>query len=272
MNFNSGLYAGLVVHQRLKPKPHRLSYKVFCLMIDLDEIAALQPGLRLLQFNGPGMLSFHEKDHGDGGDLRAWVGRQLGKAGIEADGPVRLLCYPRLFGYVFNPLSVYYCHSRSGELSAIVYEVHNTYGERHAYVLPARGDGNVVRHSCDKTFFVSPFMPMDCRYNFVIRPPTDTVQVLINEDDTDGPLLKASFTGRRRPLDDKTLLRAVLSHPLMTLKVTAGIYLEAVKLLAKGMRLFPHPPGGRPGATPSRSRRAHHALGQPEKQRIGQKT
>ena len=112
MSVVSGIYQGLVVHQRLRPKPHRLSYRVFSLLIDLDEIDTLGTRLKLLRFNRPGLMSFHEKDHGDGGDLKAWVRARLGEAGISANGPIQLLCYPRMFGYVFNPLSVYYCHER----------------------------------------------------------------------------------------------------------------------------------------------------------------
>ncbi len=246
MTFRSGLYQGLVVHQRLRPKAHRLVYRVFSLLIDLDEAESLNAKLKLLRFNRPGLLSFHEKDHGDGGDLRIWLSRQLREVGIEADGPVQLLCYPRMFGYVFNPLSVYFCHDHDGALKAIVYEVNNTYGERHAYVLPAGEDAPIVRHSCDKAFFVSPFMPMACRYNFVIQPPGETVRVLINEDDAEGRLLTASFSGRRTPLTDKALIKALIVHPLMTLKVTAGIHFEAVKLVLKGFRIFDHQPGGRP--------------------------
>ena len=247
----SGIYTGLVVHQRLRPKQHRLAYRVFSLLIDLDELDAMKSSLRMLRIGRLGLLSFHEKDHGDGKDLRAWINLQLHAAGIEADGPVRLLCYPRMFGYVFNPLSVYYCHDRDETLRAIIYEVHNTHGERHAYVLPAGEATETVRHACDKAFFVSPFMPMECRYNFVIRRPGDTVQVLINEDDAEGPLLKASFTGKRTPLTDAALIKALVSHPLMTLKVTAGIHFEAIKLVLKGFRIFHHPPGGKPNEPPS---------------------
>ena len=273
MSLNSAIYTGLVVHQRTRPRAHRLSYRVFSLLIDLDELDALRSGLRRLGINRPALLSFHEKDHGDGGSLRDWVGAQVRKAGIAADGPIRMLTYPRMFGYVFNPLTVYFCHGADGRLVAILYEVANTFGERHAYVLPADGATDTVRHECAKDFYVSPFMPMECRYNFAIRPPGDAVQVLINEDDAEGLLLTASFTGRRSELTDGALLKAVLSHPLMTLKVTAGIYLEAVKLVFKGMPVFAHPPGGRPGGTggtSSGSRIAHHAPRDQKQQPIGQ--
>lgn len=232
----SAIYDGVVAHKRLRPRRHRLSYRVFSLLLDLDELPALS--LRLLKINRPGLMSFREADHGDGGKLRPWVEARLAEAGLAADGPIRILCYPRMLGYVFNPLTAYFCHRADGTLAAIIYEVHNTHGERHAYVLPG-GEG-VVRHSCDKRFFVSPFMPMDCVYNFTISPPGETVSVGILERDGEGTLLTASFAGTRAPLTDGALARALLAHPLMTLKVTVAIHWEAIRLLLKGLRVYPH--------------------------------
>ena len=254
---HSGLYEGLVVHQRLRPKAHRLAYRVFSLLIDLDELEALDHGLKLFGINRPGLLSFHEKDHGDGGDLRAWIAGQLQRSGITADGPVRLLTYPRMFGYVFNPLTVYFCHDGDGTLKAVLYEVSNTFGNRHAYVLPA-GDGDTVRHACNKDMYVSPFVPMDCRYNFAIRPPRDSVQVLINEDDDEGRLLVASFTGKRQELTDKSIASALMRHPLMTLKIMAGIHYEALKIFLKGVPYVPRSPGDGGNVSGSGPRRPHH--------------
>lgn len=246
MSAGNGIYSGLVRHERLRPKRHSLSYKVFCLLLDLDDLPALDRRLRLFAFNRAGLLSFREADHGDGGALRGWVEARLGEAAIAAGGPIRVLCYPRMFGYVFNPLTVYFCHRADGTLAGIVYEVHNTHGERHAYVLPAsHGKDGRVRQSCAKTFFVSPFMPMDCVYEFGILPPGERVQVAIRQSDAEGPLLSASFTGRQGPLTDAGLLRALLRHPLMTLKVTLAIHWEALLLLAKGLRVHRHVPARR---------------------------
>ncbi|HEY8575766.1 MAG TPA: DUF1365 domain-containing protein [Devosia sp.] len=234
----SAIYTGVVTHKRLRPKRHRLSYRVFSLLLDLDELPRLS--LRWLKINRWGLMSFHERDHGDGGPLRPWVDAQLARAGITAGGAVRMLCYPRMLGYVFNPLTVYFCHRPNGTLAAIIHEVHNTHGERHAYVLPA--SEGTVRHSCPKTFFVSPFMPMDCVYHFTITPPDETVRIGIVESDREDVLLTATFSGERTALTDAALLRAVLAHPLMTMKVTAAIHWEAVKLLLKGLRVYPHRP------------------------------
>ena len=262
----SGLYDGLVVHERLRPRRHRLRYRVFSLLIDLDELPLLGQRLKLLGVNRWGVLSFHEKDHGDGGDLRAWIGSQLARAGIEADGRIEMLTYPRMFGYVFNPLTVYYCHARDGALKAILYEVSNTFGGRHAYVLPAGDGADTVRHACDKQMYVSPFMPMECRYNFVMRRPGDSVQVLINEDDGEGRLLTASFSGKRKELSDGALFKALVAHPLMTLKILAGIHVEALKLFVKGVPYVPRQPGDGGNCTPSGDRRAHHATGDHKEQ------
>jgi len=239
----SGIYTGHVVHARLRPKAHKLAYKVFCLLLDLDRLEALDRGLKLFAFNRWGVLSFREKDHGDGGPLKDWVARKLGEAGIVADGAIRVLCYPAMFGYVFNPLTVFFCHGRDGRLKAMIYEVHNTHQERHAYVLPAgeSAEGR-MQQAAEKAFFVSPFMPMECTYHFSILPPAEKVSIGIRETDEAGTLLTASFSGAFSPLTDRGLLRALLAHPLMTLKVSAGIYWEAIKLVAKGFRIFPHIP------------------------------
>ena len=243
MSIKSALYTGLVVHRRQRPRAHHLRYRVFSLLIDLDELTMLDRRLKLLSFNRPGALSFHESDHGDGGPLRQWVERQLQAAGLVATGDVQVLCYPRMFGYVFNPLTVYFCHDADGELAAIVCEVHNTHGERHAYVLPATGGaGERIRHACAKEFYVSPFLPMNCTYNFNIAPPAERVQIAIREADDQGILLTASFTGTRGELTDAALARALWRHPLMTLKVTLGIHWEALKLLTKGLRIYRHTP------------------------------
>ncbi len=159
-----------------------------------------------------------------------------------AKGARRVLCYPRILGYVFNPLSVWFCDDEQGLLKAIVYEVHNTYEERHAYVLPVGDDQELVRHGCAKAFYVSPFLSPDCRYQFRIRPPGEDVAIAINEEEAGSPILNASFAGKRRPLGDGALLKMLLRYPLMTLKVVLAIHFEAVRLMLKGVRRHPHAP------------------------------
>lgn len=240
----SAIYEGDVHHARFKPRKHRLHYRVFSLLLDLDELPALPIGSRVFGYNRPALFSFWDKDHGDGrtGTLRHWIETQLHDAGHpEAAASIQVLCYPRILGYVFNPLTQYYCHDASGTLRVILHEVCNTYGERMTYVIPVSGDAAPVRQACPKLHFVSPFVPMDCSYEFDIVPPGEKIRVAIAESDSEGPLLTASFSGHRRPFTDRELLRLFFRYPLMTLKVTAGIHFEALKLLMKGIRLQPHP-------------------------------
>ena len=237
----SALYPGWVMHRRLRPRHHAFKYRVFAMLLDLDELPRLDRELRLLKWNRSGVFSFHDSDHGDGGPLKNWLDGLLHQAGIMADGARRVLCYPRIFGYVFNPLSVWFCHDRAGVLKAVIYEVHNTYTERHAYVLAVDGDG-VVRHACAKDFYVSPFLSADCRYHFRIRPPDEKVAVSIHEDEGGLPILTASFAGTRRALSDGALLSMLFRYPLMTIKVFAAIHYEAIRLMLKGIRRHPHSP------------------------------
>jgi uncharacterized protein len=232
----SALYDGLVVHRRLRPRHHAFRYRVFALLLDLDEIESSR--LWLFGANRPALFSFRDRDHGDGRPLRAWLDGELAKAGIAAGGAKRVLCYPRLFGYVFNPLSVWFCYRADETLAAIVYEVHNTFGERHAYVLAA-GDG-LVRQRCAKEFAVSPFLSMDCIYNFRLRPPGEDVLIAIDEEEHGRPVLAATFSGKRRPLSDAILFSMLLRHPLMTVKVIAAIHYEAVRLMWKGVARHAH--------------------------------
>jgi len=240
MNAASALYEGFVTHHRLSPRVHKFRYSVFALLIDLDELPRLTEGSRLFKRNAWAALSFFDRDHGDGGDLRQWLDRQLAAHGIHAAGPKRVLCYPRLFGFVFNPLSTWFCHASDGSLTAIVYEVHNTFGERHAYVLPVEAGNGLIRQDCAKDFYVSPFLSLDCSYRFAIRPPGEDVLVAIDEKEAGAPVLKALFKGRRRAFSDRALLSALLRHPLMTIKVVAAIHYEALRLWWKGVSVHAH--------------------------------
>ncbi len=239
----SALYDGVVVHRRFAPRVHRLRYRLFQLLIDLDELPALDRGLRLFGHNRFALFSHHDRDHGDrsGRPLRGQIEALLARAGLSAGGgPIHLLAMPRVLGYVFNPLSLYYCHRPDGQLAAVVLEVSNTFGERHFYVAPATS--GLVRSACAKAFFVSPFMGMDMSYDFRLAAPGEAAEVaILGLDSAGAPLIFARFAGRRRPLTDAALVRAFFAHPLLTLKVVAAIHLEAIKLIAKGLRLRPKP-------------------------------
>jgi uncharacterized protein len=236
----SAIYDGWVMHRRVSPRHHAFKYRVFSLLLDLDEVARLDGRLKLFAWNRAGILSFHDSDHGDGRDLRGWLDAKLADAGIVADGQRRVLCYPRLFGYVFNPLSVWFCYAADERLAAIIYEVHNTYDERHAYVLRAGGGATVIRQHAAKAFYVSPFLSMDCAYNFRIRPPGENVVVAINEEEAGAPILTAMFSGKRKALTDGALIGMLLRHPLMTVKIIVAIHYEAVRLMWKGVRRHAH--------------------------------
>ncbi|NWH07581.1 MAG: DUF1365 family protein [Alphaproteobacteria bacterium] len=238
MTLRSAIYHGKVMHRRLRPKPHSLTYRVFSLLLDLDELPALSASSWVFGHNRRALVSFFDSDHGEGikGGLRAFVEACLREAGRHEEGMrIEVLCYPRILGYVFNPLTVYFCYAPDGQLRTILYEVSNTYAERHTYVIPVDEARAPIRQSCDKMFYVSPFMPMACRYHFVIAPPGERLRVRIDETDTDGPLLVATFSGERAPLTDLGLLHTFLAHPLMTMKVTMGIYWEALRLWGKGV-------------------------------------
>jgi hypothetical protein len=255
----AALYFGEVMHARLKPIGHRFSYRVMSLLIDLDRLSEADRQSRLFGVNRAALYSFHESDHGmrDGSPLRAYVQRCAAKHDIDlTGGRVWLLCYPRLFGYTFNPLSVYFCHRADGGLALVIYEVRNTFGDIHAYVLPVK-PGEIsaagIRQQQDKLFYVSPFVEMAMRYHFRISPPGETVKLRILETDREAPLLAATFHGRRRALATPTLLRAFFALPLVSLKIVAAIHWQALRLWLKGARLVPRPDAATANAAPPAS-------------------
>lgn len=239
------LYIGKVMHARLRPVGHRFSYRVMSLLIDLDRLEAADRQTALFGVNRRAVYSFHEADHGerDGSSLRDYAQRRAAEQGIDlTDGRVLLLCYPRLLGYTFNPLSVYFCHQANGQLALVIYEVRNTFGDIHAYVLPV-SSGDVspagIRQRQDKQFYVSPFIGMAMRYHFRLVTPKEQIKLRILETDRDGPLLSATFNGRRRALTTTELLRSFFSLPAVTVKIVAAIHWEALRLWWKGVRLVP---------------------------------
>ena len=247
MTFRSALYVGAVMHRRLRPTVHQFRYRAFWLLIDLDELPALTARLRLFSHNRFNLFALHETDQGDGSatPLRVQAERHLSEAGIDiAGGPIRLLCMPRTLGYSFNPISIYFCHRPCGELAAIIYEVHNTFGERHSYVSCVEPKIDAVQQNCRKVFYVSPFMDMDLVYDFRLTAPAERVAVSINASKGAERVLSACLTGVRRELTDGALLKWFSSIPLITAKVTLAIHWEALRLWLKGMRLRnkPSPP------------------------------
>lgn len=248
---DASLYWCRVMHDRLAPFRHKFVYRVFSLLVDIDRLEQVAAQTRLFRYNRAGLFSFFDKDHGarDGSALRPWVEAALHRHGLaDAAARIRLFCFPRLFGFVFNPLSVYFCYDAAERLRAILYEVKNTFGDQHGYLLEVPRGSNatkVVQQQIDKGFYVSPFLPFEGRYDFRILPPGEKIAIHIRQTGADGaPQLIATQTGQRSGFSDRALLGALLRHPLMTVKVIAGIHWEALHLWRKGAAFFrrPEPP------------------------------
>src|SRR6056300_1711887 len=181
---NSAIYNGKVIHKRFKPKVHSFKYSVFSLFIDLSELETLDKEISFFSLNKFNLISFFEKDHGDrdGSSLTGWVIKQLQNYEINTENiKIKLLCYPRIFGYVFNPLSVFYIYDKNENIIAILYEVKNTFGEQHTYVFKVKDDQKLLQHNCSKKFHVSPFIEMTCSYFFRLLKPGQKISVIIDQ-------------------------------------------------------------------------------------------
>ncbi|MGE5625041.1 MAG: DUF1365 domain-containing protein [Bacillota bacterium] len=245
----SALYYGEVMHRRLGRLRYFFAYKVFSLFADIDELPVLHRRLRLFSHNRFNLFSLHDRDHGgrDGAPLRPWIEALLKARGVDLDGGrIQLLCFPRILGYVFNPMCVWYCRHRDGSLRALVCEVRNTSGGMHHYVLadggrPLAWDADYRAH---KVFHVSPFVPSEAEYRFRFREPKERMRVYINEFAGGTALLQASIAGSRLPLTDATLLYMFARLPFMTLKVIAAIHWQALKIWLRGGRFHRMPKAG----------------------------
>jgi uncharacterized protein len=236
------LYRADVMHARLKPFGHRFNYKVFNLLIDIADLKSAGKQSALFSVNRFNLLSFHEVDHAskDSPALKTYIDDLLAEAGLnQTPSRVLLLCYPRLLGFVFNPISVYFCYDKNEILTACIYEVRNTFGQRHTYVAKVE-DGELsdagLRQTRTKLFHVSPFVGMDAAYEFRVLPPGEKVRVRILETENGDPLLSATIIGTQKPLTSAAIITECIRAPLMTLKVVAGIHYEALKLWLKGAR------------------------------------
>ncbi|MCZ2496936.1 DUF1365 family protein [Xylophilus sp. Kf1] len=239
---------GEVRHRRLRPRANAFVYPSCFLMLPMRTLRRDPAAAGALAFNRRGLFAFRETDHGDGrtpdaGGTLAWLDELLAAHGIDdATGEAWLHCFPRVWGFTFKPVSFWYCHRTDGSLRAIVAEVHNTFGERHNYLLdrPAYG----VELSADKVFHVSPFCPVQGRYRFrfMRSASQDRTVVRIDYDDDRGPLLLTSIGGRLQTLTARTVRQALLAFPLLTLGIVWRIHWQAVRLAVKRTPFFRKPP------------------------------
>ncbi len=237
----SSIYNGTVIHKRFKPKTHFFKYNIFSLLIDLSELDELDEKIKFFSFNKFNLISFYEKDHGnrDGSSLIQWVKNIINQNDINSqDIKIKLLCYPRIFGYVFNPLSVFFIYNASDKLISILYEVKNTFGEQHTYIFKVKDNTNLFQHSCTKKFHVSPFIEMNCNYFFRILKPGEKISVIIDQYQTNEKILYASQDGKRVNFNSKELIKSYLKHPFMTFKIISAIHYEAFKLWTKGIKFI----------------------------------
>ncbi|MEO8411209.1 MAG: DUF1365 domain-containing protein [Propionivibrio sp.] len=256
MNNNGELYFGQVMHRRLRPTEHRFVYPVYFCRLPLSRIEGAS--CALFSVNRFNMFSFRFADHGarDGSHPLPWIRALLEKNGVVADGEIWLQCFPRVLGFVFNPVSFWFCHDRQGAQVAILAEVNNTFGERHNYLLTNAdgrpiGDGEVIERS--KVFHVSPFLAVAGFYRFRFAARAGSEQkaawCLARIDhgqagDEQGDLLHTAISGDARPLTDGNLLKAFFHYPWLTLGVVVRIHWQAFKLWRKRVPFFskPQPP------------------------------
>ncbi len=231
---------GRVMHVRLQPVQHRFDYPVYFLRLPVHDLSGV--GSRWFSRNRFNLLSFHDADHGDGGDSLTWVRALLNEHGLKADGEIWLTTFPRVLGYAFKPVSFWHCHRADGTLVAILAEVNNTFGERHVYLLRTQDPAATLQ--ADKVFHVSPFFPVRGHYTFGFQPEANYFRSRIDYDDGSGEALRTAWWGRLEPLTPRTCLRAFFTYPLMTWGVIARIHLQAMRLVLKRVPFFhkPSPP------------------------------
>lgn len=236
----SAIYECEVMHHRLKPKVHRFSYRLFYLWLDLDELDELSSRLRLFKRNGRAMLSFYDSDHimRDSQETKANVLQTIRESGLDTTeiAKVRLLTFPRVLGYIFNPVCFYYCYDASGQPVCAVAEVTNTFHEQKPYVLKMQ-EGDRFRLITPKHFYVSPFFGLELNFDFKLRLPSEHLEIHVDDREGEDRVMLTSLKGSRRELTDAALLVCALKYPLLTLRVICLIHWHALRLWMKGLRV-----------------------------------
>ena len=240
------LLVGQVMHRRFFPVRYRFVYGVYSLLLDLDRVGEVAARCRWFSHNRFNLIAFHDRDHGpgDGSSPKAWLLGHIARLDLSiAVDRVEIQSFPRVLGFGFNPLSVWYCFGPAGKLAAILCEIHNTFGERHSYLLHRHGEPMEwpVCHSHAKGFHVSPFVGMQADYRFRFSRQGDDSSIVIHEYQDKALMLVAVQRGSHRPLDDSNLLRAALAYPFLTLKVVAMIHWQALKIWLGGATFHPKP-------------------------------
>ena len=227
-----------IIHKRFIPFKHTLKYEVPSLFINLDNLDQLSKNYKLFSLNSFNLFSIYENDHGyrDKRSIKTFVKDSLSKFNIKYKHlNIMILCFPRILGYVFDPLSIIYCYDDK-KLISIFYEVKNTTNEQHTYIFKIDKETQFFEHSCKKKFHVSPFIEMDCFYFFKVLKPENKLSVVINQNDEKGKILFASQDGLKSDLNNRNLIHSFMSHPLMSFKVIGAIHFEALKLWFKGLK------------------------------------
>lgn len=239
----SALYHGDVMHHRFAPKTHRFVYTLTSWLINIDELALLDKQLWGFGYNRAALFSFHDKDYGwaDGQPVRRFIDQLLADHQQPRAARVMLLCQVRGLGCLFNPLAVWFCYDPDDQLMAVVYEVRNTFGQRHHYLVPVSEQGALHRHIADKRFYVSPFMPMACEYAFRFQEPGDRLMFCINQRHDNTRMMSAVWRGQKQPLQPFSLCKQLFRSPVSSLKIITAIHWEAFRLWRKGLRLIPRP-------------------------------
>lgn len=244
MNAVARLFLGKVMHRRLRPAEHQFVYPVYFCLLPLSRLES--SGNPLFSINRFNLFSFHHVDHGarDGSHPLPWIRALLAEHGIAADGEISLQCFPRVLGFVFNPVSFWFCRDRAGQLRAVLAEVNNTFGERHNYLL-SHADGRPIEDgdmlTCDKVFHVSPFMAVAGYYRFRFQCRPESCWASIDHGDASGDLLHTALSGNAQALTAASVLKAFIRYPLLTFGVVVRIHWQALRLWLKRVPFFSKP-------------------------------